>query len=199
PSSNAGDRLVLLHVGGVREELRRPWSLQPRAHDGDPDGGRRNTDVRRDRVSIRGHRAVRVPDAARHECRPALVHPRVRLRSRGARPKQGSGVTQVTARLLRARFLLLLVAGAAAAIAVLGRGEEPYRIKAEFKDAAGLRKNSNVKIDGVPVGKVSSLAVTDKDTALATLEIDRSTGPIGSNAHVHVRSANILGEKYIDL
>jgi phospholipid/cholesterol/gamma-HCH transport system substrate-binding protein len=105
----------------------------------------------------------------------------------------------VTARLLSGLPVLLLVAGAAAAIVLLGRGEDMYRVRAEFKDAGGLRTNSNVRIEGVPVGKVASLEVTDEDSALATLEIDPSAGPVGRGARAHVRAANILGEKYVDL
>lgn len=105
----------------------------------------------------------------------------------------------MSARLLTRLPFLLLVVGVATALAVLGGGEEMYRVQAEFKDAGGLRKNSSVRVEGVPVGKVASLEVTAEDSAMATLEIDPDAGPIGRDARAHVRAANILGEKYVDL
>lgn len=93
---------------------------------------------------------------------------------------------------------LLAAVGVTAAAFLLG-GEEGYHVRAEFLDAAGLRKNSQVKIAGAPVGKVSELAVTEDDRALAVLEIDASAAPVGRDASVKVRPNTLLGEKYADL
>jgi phospholipid/cholesterol/gamma-HCH transport system substrate-binding protein len=74
-----------------------------------------------------------------------------------------------------------------------------YIVKAEFKDAAGLTKNADVKIGGVAGGKVKSLTLTKHDTALVTMELDKGSFPIGTGAKAASRPVNLLGEKYVDL
>ena len=99
------------------------------------------------------------------------------------------------------RIAILVAAAAVVAMALVATspGGETYTLRARFADAAGLRDNGSVKIDGVPVGKVTSLDVDDGDVAVATLKIDRAAGHVGEGARAHVRSANLLGEKYVDL
>jgi virulence factor Mce-like protein len=74
-----------------------------------------------------------------------------------------------------------------------------YIVKAEFRDAAGLTKNSDVKIGGVPGGSIKDLKLTDHDTALVTMELDKGAFPIGAGATAASRPVNLLGEKYIDM
>ncbi len=74
-----------------------------------------------------------------------------------------------------------------------------YIVKAEFRDAAGLTKNSDVKIGGVPGGYIKDLELTDRDTALVTMELDKGAFPIGAGATAASRPVNLLGEKYVDM
>lgn len=74
-----------------------------------------------------------------------------------------------------------------------------YIVNAEFKDAAGLTKNSNVKIGGVAGGTVKDLKLTDHDTAMVKMELDKGAFPIGVGAKAESRPVNLLGEKYVDL
>jgi phospholipid/cholesterol/gamma-HCH transport system substrate-binding protein len=74
-----------------------------------------------------------------------------------------------------------------------------YLVRAEFKDAAGLTKNSDVKIGGVAGGKVRKIVLSDRDTALVTLELDKGAFPIGAGASAASRPVNLLGEKYVDM
>ncbi|MCW3017378.1 MAG: organic solvent transporter substrate-binding protein [Solirubrobacterales bacterium] len=74
-----------------------------------------------------------------------------------------------------------------------------YVVTAEFQDAAGLTKNSDVKIGGVAGGSVTDLKLTDRDTALVTMELDKGAFPIGAGAKAASRPVNLLGEKYIDM
>lgn len=74
-----------------------------------------------------------------------------------------------------------------------------YIVKAEFRDAAGLTKNSDVKIGGVPGGSIKDLKLSDHDTALVTMELDKGAFPIGAGASAASRPVNLLGEKYIDM
>ncbi|UTI65420.1 MCE family protein [Paraconexibacter antarcticus] len=86
-----------------------------------------------------------------------------------------------------------------AAIVLLGGDHHKYTIRAELSDAGGLRKNSSVKIAGVPAGKVRDITVTKDDHAIATLEIDDSAKPIGQGAKVNIRPTDLLGERYAEI
>lgn len=78
-------------------------------------------------------------------------------------------------------------------------GSGGYTVRAEFHDVDGLRLGSTVKVDGVPAGIVSSLVVTPRDTAIATLKLDPAAAPIGTGASVQVRPTDLLGEHYAQL
>lgn len=91
---------------------------------------------------------------------------------------------------------------AAAVIAVLvialSGGDDGYTVKAAFKDSAGLRKNSSVKVGGVVGGKVTDLDLGPNDEAIATMRLDKGV-TIGDGARANVRPVNLLGEKYVEL
>ena len=74
-----------------------------------------------------------------------------------------------------------------------------YVVKAEFSDASGLVRNSNVKIGGVPAGIITSLELTEDDTAMAEMLLRPDAGRIGEGAVAAARPVNLLGEKYVDL
>jgi phospholipid/cholesterol/gamma-HCH transport system substrate-binding protein len=82
---------------------------------------------------------------------------------------------------------------------ILFPGGGGYIVNAEFKDAAGLTKNSNIKIGGVAGGTVKDLKLTDHDTAMVKMELDKGAFPIGVGAKAASRPVNLLGEKYVDL
>lgn len=88
---------------------------------------------------------------------------------------------------------------AAVLIATSGSASHPYRVRAEFVDAEGLRPGYDVKIDGVRAGQVESVNVTANDKAVVTLDLERSGAPVGAGAQAEVRPVNLLGEKYVDL
>ena len=92
-----------------------------------------------------------------------------------------------------------LVAVIAIVLATSGGEDDGYVVRAEFRDAAGLRKNSDVKIGGVPGGKITKIALTAKDTAIVTMKLRDGAVPIGTGATADARPVNLLGEKYVDL
>jgi len=101
---------------------------------------------------------------------------------------------------MRARRLpLLLVAAVAvvAAIALLRGGDGPT-LEAEFRDAAGLRPASPVRVGGARVGVVDDIRITDRDTALVRIDLDHEL-LLGQDARARVRPANLLGEKFVEL
>lgn len=92
-----------------------------------------------------------------------------------------------------AAVLILVVA------LVMTGGDSGYVTKAEFKDTNGLRKNSDVKIGGVPGGKITKIELTERDTGLVTMRLNEGAAPIGAGATADSRPVNLLGEKFVDL
>ncbi|MCW3014691.1 MAG: hypothetical protein JWO02_1783 [Solirubrobacterales bacterium] len=101
----------------------------------------------------------------------------------------------------QARKILVAMGAVAVAVAVVvfTGGDDGYTVKAELANAGGLRKNSSVKIAGVPAGKIKELEITGKDTAVATLQIDDGAAPIGTGAKLNVRPTDLLGERYAEI
>ena len=75
-----------------------------------------------------------------------------------------------------------------------------YRVAFEVRDADGLVEGSDVRIAGVPVGKVMAVATTSNG-ALVTLGIDPGKGydPVYTDGYVLIRPKSLLGEKYVDM
>ena len=107
-------------------------------------------------------------------------------------------VRHSTPRMLAVTALVLVTA--VVGFLVLTSGEDDgYVVRAEFQDTSGLRQNSDVKIGGVPGGKISKIDLTAKDTALVTMKLRDGAVPIGAGATADARPVNLLGEKYVDL
>lgn len=97
---------------------------------------------------------------------------------------------------------LIAIAVAALVVAVVFfRSPEPYTVRIEFSDAAGVRKNSDVKISQIKVGTVTDVGVNGADNAILTATLDPAKGieQIGAGASAEARPVNLLGEKYVDL
>jgi phospholipid/cholesterol/gamma-HCH transport system substrate-binding protein len=97
-----------------------------------------------------------------------------------------------------AALLAIALTGITVVLIALGGGS-PYVVRAAFADASGLRADYAVRIQGVVVGRVAGVAVTPRDTAVATLELDPSVVPIGAGASASITPSNLLGEKYVQL
>ena len=75
--------------------------------------------------------------------------------------------------------------------------EKGYQVFAQVDSAAGLDKNSPVRIAGVEIGKVESIGLEGLK-AKVTLRIpDKIQIPEGSK--IYVKSSGLLGEKYIEI
>lgn len=99
-----------------------------------------------------------------------------------------------------ARPLALLgLAGLGLLLWLLVSGGSGYQLRVQLADADGLTTGSLVKVGGVSVGTVSSLTVTPHDRALAVVTLNSADAPVGRDAHLYVRAADLLGEKYLDL
>jgi phospholipid/cholesterol/gamma-HCH transport system substrate-binding protein len=100
------------------------------------------------------------------------------------------------------RIALVALCGvilAVGAIVILGGSDDSYIVKAEFNDAGGVRKNSDVKIGEVPAGRVIGVDLTKADTAIVTMKLDDGVGPVGQGALARSRPVNLLGEKFVEL
>jgi phospholipid/cholesterol/gamma-HCH transport system substrate-binding protein len=74
-----------------------------------------------------------------------------------------------------------------------------YEVKADFINANQLVKGNQVLIDGVPVGKVTNLDVTQNGQAVVTMKIDGDHAPLrkGTIAEVHQASQSGIANRYV--
>jgi phospholipid/cholesterol/gamma-HCH transport system substrate-binding protein len=75
-----------------------------------------------------------------------------------------------------------------------------YRVQASFTDAATLAEQADVRISGVPIGKVVAKDLDPRGNAtLATLEIDAKFAPLRTDTRAILRQKTLLGETYVEL
>jgi virulence factor Mce-like protein len=75
---------------------------------------------------------------------------------------------------------------------------EGYRVHVRFPEATQLADQADVRISGVPVGKVVGLAQGGERTD-ATLQLDSKYAPLASDARAILRTKTLLGETYVEL
>jgi phospholipid/cholesterol/gamma-HCH transport system substrate-binding protein len=100
-----------------------------------------------------------------------------------------------------AALSLVLLAFTAITIVVFGqlRFENTISYSAEFSSGSGLRRGQFVRASGVEVGKVTSLRLTDGGKHVRVdFDVDR-TLPLYQSTTAHIRYANLIGERYLDL
>jgi virulence factor Mce-like protein len=101
-------------------------------------------------------------------------------------------------------FALLSISGALFMAINTGQRFGPlppqYRVSFEVTDAAGLVEGSDVRIAGIPVGRVTAVETTDRG-ARVTLGIEPGKGyePVYTDGVVLIRPKSLLGEKYVDM
>jgi len=77
-------------------------------------------------------------------------------------------------------------------------GEGGFRVVAVFDDVGGLSQRSPVKISGVKVGQVESIALDEDLRARVSLDLDPAIElPIDSSAAI--RTAGLLGDQFVSL
>ena len=75
--------------------------------------------------------------------------------------------------------------------------EDGYRAYSYVESAAGLDKNSPVRIAGVEIGKVEGIKLEGLKAKVTMLLPFTVKLPLGSK--VYVKSAGLLGEKYVEI
>ncbi|MEX1141596.1 MAG: MlaD family protein [Thermoleophilaceae bacterium] len=76
---------------------------------------------------------------------------------------------------------------------------EGYRFNVRFPEATQLAEQSDVRISGVPVGKVIHIEPGPRNTTEATLEMRSRYAPVAKDARAMLRQKSLLGETFIDL
>jgi phospholipid/cholesterol/gamma-HCH transport system substrate-binding protein len=76
---------------------------------------------------------------------------------------------------------------------------EGYRFHVRFGEATQLAQQADVRISGVPVGKVVKLALGPGQSTDATIQMDERYAPIPRDARAILRSKTLLGETYVEL
>jgi virulence factor Mce-like protein len=75
-----------------------------------------------------------------------------------------------------------------------------YRVRVAFPEATQLALQADVRISGVPVGKVQQIK-SDKRTGRAdvTIQLDSKYAPLPSDARAILRQKTLLGETFLEL
>jgi phospholipid/cholesterol/gamma-HCH transport system substrate-binding protein len=76
---------------------------------------------------------------------------------------------------------------------------EGYRFHIRFGEATQLAQQADVRISGVPVGKVVKLALGPGETTDATIQMDERYAPIPRDSRAVLRSKTLLGETFVEL
>ena len=74
-----------------------------------------------------------------------------------------------------------------------------YQFHAYFPEATQLAQQADVRISGVPVGKVVKLQLGPGETTDATIQLDERYAPIPQDTKAILRQKTLLGETYVEL
>jgi phospholipid/cholesterol/gamma-HCH transport system substrate-binding protein len=74
-----------------------------------------------------------------------------------------------------------------------------YRFKTSFGEATQLAKEADVRISGVPVGKVKQISTESDGRSQAVIEIQPRYAPIAKDTRAILRQKTLLGETYVEL
>src|SRR4051794_16896573 len=74
-----------------------------------------------------------------------------------------------------------------------------YEVKIPFREATSLANEADVRISGVPVGKVKTIKLNRDGLNIATIQLDPKYAPLPSDARAILRQKTLLGETYVEL
>ncbi|MGH2968709.1 MAG: MlaD family protein [Solirubrobacteraceae bacterium] len=75
-----------------------------------------------------------------------------------------------------------------------------YQVKVGFPEATTLASEADVRVAGVPVGKVRKVEVDDgANKTMATIELERRFAPLRTDARAVLRQKTLLGETYVEM
>ncbi|ENM5741919.1 outer membrane lipid asymmetry maintenance protein MlaD [Vibrio metoecus] len=77
---------------------------------------------------------------------------------------------------------------------------DTYRLMAEFDNIGSLKVRSPVKVGGVVVGRVESIALNKKSLLpTVTLAIDSQYNQFSENSSLQILTSGLIGEQYLSL
>lgn len=74
-----------------------------------------------------------------------------------------------------------------------------YQFEITLNEANQLAGEADVRISGVPVGKVKTIENSPDGTTAVTVEIDEQYAPVPQNTRAILRQKTLLGETYVEL
>src|SRR4051795_11586682 len=74
-----------------------------------------------------------------------------------------------------------------------------YRFATSFGEATQLAKEADVRVSGVPVGKVKTIETQPDGRSEAVIEIEPRYAPIAKDTKAILRQKTLLGETYVEL
>jgi virulence factor Mce-like protein len=75
-----------------------------------------------------------------------------------------------------------------------------YRVQVAFEEAKALAAEADVRVAGVPIGKVRSKERDPESSrTIATLELDRRYAPLHADARATLRQKTLLGETFVEM
>lgn len=78
-------------------------------------------------------------------------------------------------------------------------GSDPYNVHIRFQDVLDLVPNAGVRVNNVPVGRVSDIQLADESwQAEVSVQLNENVD-LPANATAQLRQSSLLGEKYVDL
>jgi phospholipid/cholesterol/gamma-HCH transport system substrate-binding protein len=78
-------------------------------------------------------------------------------------------------------------------------GDEYYSLYARFASVSGLRVGNPIEIDGIEVGRVEHLSI-DQEKQMAVVELKiRKDIKIYDDASVSIRTAGLIGDKFVKI
>lgn len=82
-------------------------------------------------------------------------------------------------------------------INLLGTGNNTYEIRAVFSSVVGLQKDTDIKIAGVNVGKVSNITLNNYE-AVVTMKI-RNDMKLQDDCIASINTMGLLGDAYVEI
>ncbi|HUH39228.1 MAG TPA: outer membrane lipid asymmetry maintenance protein MlaD [Spongiibacteraceae bacterium] len=85
-------------------------------------------------------------------------------------------------------------------LSLRGGSTDSYRLVAYFNDVSGLTQRAKVTVDGVLVGRVTSITLDPVSVrAKVEMSVDAAVDYITEDSIAAIKTAGVLGEKYVSI
>jgi virulence factor Mce-like protein len=108
-------------------------------------------------------------------------------------------MSDLMARISAITSVVLAIAAGVVLYVTSQPGLDGTAVQAEFEDAYPLLEGMHVREYGAVAGTVSEIEVTDRGTALITMQLHEGTDPPRADATATIRQEDITGDSYVSL